>query len=777
MVMHVSFVYTSGSIFSLTVYCRILVPLMFKRIFLLCMLLATGLLAEAQNIAVGQWKAHLGQNDPVDLFVSEPYVYAWTENGFCRYHLTTKETQSLSKIDKFTEVGLSYAAHYDSLNVSVIAYQNSNIDLMLSDGSIYNVPDLLNASVNGSKEIKRVSFYGDYAFFSAGFGILVYNLVKRESSADYKSDMIKNVRSTEVFQGFVYAATDHGLFRAPLPPAGININANEWAQVETGNYHAMVQNAGKLFLWHDSLVREHDGVQFNELLSNKEFRNLKSRNGEVYVTTDSGVFLLHENPIGFYFLQGSKASLRHNGDWFYASYGFGVIQKFLNGNIEFLSPSGPYAIGTGKMTSYGNTLYIGGGSLQSNGGVTYSYNGFYTYTEGHWGSSVVAGIPYIDTMYDIHAVCVDPSNGDLWVAALEHGIVRIRGNQVLEFYDASTSPLQLGITKNVTALAMDGNRNLWVGNFESTSPLLVKSPSGQWDSFPDLNGQASKVMDVLIDRSGQKWLRFADGLVGNPGIMVYNDKNTPFDKTDDPFPTGKILSTSGGSGGLPDNKVNCMALDRNGQIWVGTDKGLTVFYTPSNIMSNNPGDARQIVVGKGDNAGYLLGEETIHAIYVDGGNRKWIASRSGLWLVSPDGQEILAHYNEQNSPLFSNEIKELGMIETTGELFVATSKGLMSLGTGSSVGGDTHGDVKVYPNPVRPGYEGEISVSGLPVDAFVKITDIAGNLIYETRANGGTATWNGKSFDGRKASSGVYLIFTGNQDGSDTFVSKLLIVN
>ncbi|MDX5321895.1 MAG: hypothetical protein LPK45_12190, partial [Bacteroidota bacterium] len=244
-----------------------------------------------------------------------------------------------------------------------------------------------------------------------------------------------------------------------------------------------------------------------------------------------------------------------------------------------------------------------------------------------------------------------------------------------------------------------------------------------------------------------------------------------------PVPTGKILSNSGGNGKLPDNKVNCMALDRNGQIWVGTDKGLTVFYSPSNILSANPSDSRQIVVGSGDDVGYLLGEERITAILVDGGNRKWIASRSGLWLVSPDGQEILAHYNEENSPLFSNEIKELGIVESTGELFVATANGLMSLGTGSSTGDDRHGEVKVFPNPVRPGYEGQISISGLPTDAYVKITDIAGNLIYETRANGGTATWDGHSFDGRKASSGVYLIYSSNLDATDTLVSKLLIVN
>lgn len=750
---------------------------MFKRILFLSFMTSFVFSLGAQNIAPGQWKAHLSQNDPLDLFVAEPYLYAWTKNGFCRYNFNTKETQSLSKIEKFTEVGISYAAFYDSLSTMVLAYQNSNIDLVLPDGSIYNVPDLLNASVNGSKEISQVSFYGDYAFFSAGFGILVYNISKKESSADYKSNLIRNVRSTEIFQGYVYAATDHGLFRAPLPAAGVNINANQWALVDSGNYHSMVKSSGKLYLWHDSLVRTYDGAQFEELLTNKTYRNLKSRLGEVYMTTDSGIYLLHETPIGFVPLAGSRASLRRNNEWIYASFGYGVIQMFPGGQVEFLSPSGPYASGSGKMASYDKTIYIGGGTLQANGGVTYTYNGYYTYTEGHWGGSIAAKIPYIDTMFDIHAVCVDPSNGDLWVAALEQGVLHIRGNEVLDFYDENNSPLQMGITKNITGLAMDAKRNLWVVNFESTSPLLVRSAKGDWDSFPNINSQASKVLDILIDKSGQKWLRFTDGQTGNPGILVYNDKGTPFDKSDDPFPGGKILSSAAGGGNLPDNKVHCMALDRNGQIWVGTDKGLTVFYTPSNITSSNPSDSRQIVVGKGDDAGYLLGEETITAIYVDGGNRKWIAARSGLWLVSPDGQEILAHYNEANSPLFSNEIKELGMVESTGELFIATSKGLMSLGTGSSVGGLTHGDVKVYPNPVRPGFEGEVSVTGLPVDAYVKITDIAGNLIYETRANGGTATWDCRSFDGRKASSGVYLIFTGNQDGSDTFVSKLLIVN
>jgi len=750
---------------------------MLKKNLLFAFLLFASTLVNAQNIGVGQWKSHLNQNDPLKVIIAEPYVYGWTANGFCRYNLTNKETQPLSKINGYTEVGIRYAAYYETLKTIVIAYNNSNIDLQLPSGEIYNVPDLINASVNGSKEINKVGFYGDYAFFSAGFGILVYNLERKESSADYKSDLIKTVRSTEVYKGFVYAATDHGLFRAPLPSGGISIDASAWNQVDTGDYIDMVKANNLLYLRRDSSIYQYDGNQNSLLLTKNEIRDLSTYRNEVYVTSNDGVYLLHESPIGFYPLEGSRSSIRSNDKWYYASYGFGLIEKSSNGALEFLSPGGPYGTGVGKMVSTGNTIYIAGGNMKYDGAVTYSSNGYYTYTEGKWSSSYTDKIPYIDTMYDIHAMCLDPTNNDLWVAALEQGMARIRNKQVLEFYDDKTSPVQIRNTKLITSLAMDKDRNLWVANFAGSSPLLVKSPGGVWDSFPLINGQAGAVLEMVIDRSGQKWMRFADGLGVTAGILVYDDNNTPFDKSDDPYPTGKILSSAGGNGKLPDNQVNCLVVDRNGQIWVGTDKGLTVFYTPSNITSSNPSDARQIVIGEGDDAGYLLGEEAITALLVDGGNRKWIAARSGLWLVSADGQEILAHYNETNSPLFSNEITQLGMVESTGELFIATSKGMLSLGTNSSLGGDKHGEVKVYPNPVRPGYEGEITVSGLPTDAYVKITDISGTLIYETRANGGTASWDGRNFDGRKAATGVYLIFTGNNDGSDTFVSKLLIVN
>lgn len=730
-----------------------------------------------QNIAVGQWKAHLSQNDPLDFAFAAEYVYGWTEDGFFRYHLVSKETQALSKIDGYSDVGVNYAAYHDSLKTFIIAYQNGNIDLQINQLDIINVRDILNATVNGSKEINSISLYNQYAFFSCGFGILAYDLSRRESSADYQSNLIRDVRASVVYKNHLYAATGVGLYRAPLPTVGVAISASTWTWVDSGDYKSMQLQDDLLYLVKDTSAFSFDGSSMTQLLSTSTIRKIKKYEGKVYLTADNGVYILNETGLPFVSIPGAKAVSRRDNVWYYASSGFGVIADYGGGNIDFLSPGGPYAPGIGKFVSVDNILYVGGGNMRPNGDVTFSFNGFYTYKEGEWRSSVRDNIPYLDSMFDIHATAIDPQSKDVWVAGLKQGIVRVRGNQVMEVHTPDNSPLKTGISQLITSMAVDDNRNLWVANFLSGSPLLVKSPGGVWDSFPGITPQGGRVLDLLIDKSGQKWMRFGGDQSVSSGILVYGDNRTPFNKADDPFPAGKVLSSAGGNGGLPSNQVNCMALDRNGQIWVGTDKGLTVFYSPSNILNSNASDARQIVVGSGNDVGYLLGDDVITAILVDGGNRKWIASGSGLWLVSPDGQEVLAHYNENNSPLFSNEIKELGMVEATGELFIATAKGLMSLGTASSQGSDIHGNVKVYPNPVRPNYEGEIAISGLPQDAYVKITDIAGNLIYETRANGGTANWNGRSFDGRKAASGVYLIFTSNEEGTDSFVSKLLIVN
>jgi hypothetical protein len=83
----------------------------------------------------------------------------------------------------------------------------------------------------------------------------------------------------------------------------------------------------------------------------------------------------------------------------------------------------------------------------------------------------------------------------------------------------------------------------------------------------------------------------------------------------------------------------------------------------------------------------------------------------------------------------------------------------------------------VFPNPVRPGYAGQVGITGLPQDAIVKITDISGALVFQTKAAGGMVAWDLKDLKGRRVRSGVYLAFSASPDGRQSCLSKIAVVN
>jgi len=151
--------------------------------------------------------------------------------------------------------------------------------------------------------------------------------------------------------------------------------------------------------------------------------------------------------------------------------------------------------------------------------------------------------------------------------------------------------------------------------------------------------------------------------------------------------------------------------------------------------------------------------------------------------MSPNGKDQLAFFNTENSPLPDNFVTDIKVHPVSGEVFFATGRGLVSYRAGATVGANFHkeSDVFAYPNPVRPDYQGTIAIKGLTRDADVKITDINGQLMYETKALGGQAIWDGKDYNGRKAATGVYLVFstaaTSNQGKPNTLVTKVLFVN
>jgi hypothetical protein len=229
------------------------------------------------------------------------------------------------------------------------------------------------------------------------------------------------------------------------------------------------------------------------------------------------------------------------------------------------------------------------------------------------------------------------------------------------------------------------------------------------------------------------------------------------------------------------NEIYSIAEDRKGNIWLGSNKGILVYYSPSRVFSGEDFYAQQIIVPRNDGSGLgdpLLGTESVTTIEVDGANRKWIGTRSGgVFLVSEDGLEQIHSFNTDNSPLLSNSITDIAINPTSGEVYFATDNGIISFISDATEPNDLFRDVYVFPNPVREDYFGDVIISGLMENSFVKITDLNGNLVFETTSLGGQALWNGQNLRGERVATGVYLVFCSSEDGLNTHVTKLLFIH
>jgi Two component regulator propeller len=303
--------------------------------------------------------------------------------------------------------------------------------------------------------------------------------------------------------------------------------------------------------------------------------------------------------------------------------------------------------------------------------------------------------------------------------------------------------------------------------------INVLKPNGTWQAF-DFTGLLPvgiTASEIIVTQSGQKWVILPRGT----GMLVFDDNGTLTNTSDD---KKKKLGFTVGAGAIPGTDIYCLAEDRDGEVWVGTDKGVGVFYCPESIFSTNGCDAQQILIEQDGYTQILLETQVVTAIAVDGANRKWIGTEGGgVFLMSPDGTEQLAHFDAANSPLLSDNITSIAIDQATGEVFFGTTRGIVSYRGEAIEGKDEMGDVYAFPNPVRPEYAGPIAITGLVKDADVKITDVRGNIVFKTTALGGQAIWDGNNFKGERAASGVYLVLIANEDGTQTAVTKILLMN
>lgn len=771
------------------------------RIFIVLIISEFGLWA--QNVPIGGWEEHMSYKK--GLSVAEGYgkVYCATENGIFVFKKSDNSLEHLSKVNGLSDAEANVIAFNRNNNKLLIAYKNSNIDIVDVMNNVTNISDIKRKTIIGSKVINSIYFINQYAYLACGFGIVVIDMDRFEVKDTYyigAGGTYMNIRDITSDADYIYAATNTGVYSAPL--LGNLADYNTWSQMPglpAGIYNTITTFNGKIFTnfskytmtngatYDQDTVYEYNGTSWSNHFSGAVFAvtSLKSSRAPYLILAQIwsvSMFDINFNYMGYcsgYFgdLPSTKSVVTDDAgvNWI-ADNRHGLV-KWDWGNI-FTSfyPNGPetstitnLAVADGKLLAAPGAVNILWGNLYKTGHVDRYDGSSWSAISGNYSGTID-----LDTIYDILNVAFDPQNSNHYYAATwGRGIIEYSNNIPVAQYNATNSTLKnfFGDMCLTYGMAFDEGNNLWITNAYVDSSISVRRTNGTWSSmnFAPVIGSIA-LGQMVIDKSDQKWVVLPRG----NGMMVYKGHTTNPPNSSNT----KKLSTTAGNGALPSLGVNCLALDKDDEIWVGTDKGITVFYSPERVFSGQNFDAQQILIEQDGHVQILLETENITAIAVDGANRKWIGTtKSGVFLMSADGTKQIYHFDENNSPLLSNEISSIAIDEKTGQVYFATSKGLISFRGTSIEGSEDYSNAYVFPNPVKHDYSGPIAIKGLMNNTTVKITDISGTLVYETKSEGGLAIWDGKTFDGRKVSTGVYMVFGTSEDGSQKMVTKILFIN
>lgn len=739
---------------------------------------------------VGSWQDHLSYYTASVIAAGSEEIYASTGNSLIIYNKEFNELRKASKVHGLSETGIStigWSAENKSL---IIAYQSTNIDIM-SSNHIYNVPEVKRKYIPGKKEIYRIRTNGKYAYLASSFGIVVLDIARKEIYDTWNpADEGTEIYDIAFMGTIVYAATSSGLFYADINNPGLVYQGN-WNRINSfknpaSSFNSVICINNKLF---SNLSSDNSGSDTLYVLENIKsplvfsvqpgIRNLSL---DIY---NGGFTVTSKNIVRIYNSAGQciKSITSYNpgnpdiahaisdgNDIWIADKSNGLIRGENMTNFIKLNLPGPYSDNVINIVNSNGKTYISGGALDNAWNNQWRPLQVFIHENNSW---------YSEISYDLHdalRVLPDPANAShFWVSTWGAGLLEYENKTLTKKYDDSNSPLQTIIPgkpySRICGLAMDHGRNLWITQTGVPASIKVLKPDKTWIVFP-VTIDAPTIGDILISSSGYKWIVLPRGY----GLFVFDDNKTPENFNDDRY---KQMLIKDADGKVISN-VYCITEDLDGNIWVGTDQGPAIYYNPSKVFDEDL-RAFRVKVPRNDGSGladYMLGTEIISSVAVDGANRKWLGTyNSGVYLLSADGTTKLVNYNEDNSPLFSNMVVSVAVDDITGEVWIGTAKGVVSVRGDATKEGENFSNVYAFPNPVRENYTGNLTITGLMRNTSIRITDISGNLVYKTVSDGGQATWNLKTYTGERVSTGVYLIFCASEDGRNSAVTKVLVIN
>ena len=753
------------------------------------------------QVGMGQWRMHISPNSAIDIVEANGVVYTIMKNGMLEYDLEEGEKTIWTGANYLSDVSPSAVAYDPGSSNLLIGYENGNLDI-INKNTVYNLPAIVQSTVNGLKKINRIVIKDGFGYLVTGVGIVVVNLSRKEIRDTYNPVTSgANFLDLAFFQGNIYVLTESGIYAGNASNSFL-ADPGQWTEMSGVNDYSSIGSYTELEVFNDKLFLafDHDFYGGDTLfklengvpelfLDEVEVNGINGLNSNLLVSVSGTVFnydlsLSQIDNVFQYqdagFPEPQKAIIIGD-EYFIADGNWGLMRSmgaFQSTSINF---GGPRYNSNFRAKWSNGTLAIANGGF-SGTAPSFSRSGGSTMLDEEWTSTVINEQEMLKgtDAWDFISTAINPKNtkevafgsySGMPLVITNEGVVSdtfVFSNSLIE----ETGSVGWGY---ISDIEYDSQGNLWLANANAVKPLKVRTEEGLWFDFNVGSAVNSKITGrIIIDNNNTKWM----AVIG-AGLLAFNEGENIDDASDDNY---RLLTTTTNNGGLPSSAVEALAEDFDGNIWIGTPEGMRVLYNATSVFDGSPGqyEFQKLLIEFGENVEIVLGTTHITSIEIDGANRKWIGTASsGLFLLSPDGLTVERNFTSENSPLLSNSVLDITINQKNGEIFIVTEDGLISYRSDASQGDIEYESVNVFPNPVHPEYSGLITIQGIAYNSDVRITDISGKLIYKTISNGGTATWSGKTLDGERAATGVYLIWTSIDDPEfkGRQVGKVVLIN
>lgn len=788
---------------------------MIKRIFI-CLAILVPFLLSAQ-LPVGEWNVYSVFTTVTKMLQTPDKVYYLSGSNLYSYDKNIQETYNYSTLNKLSDKVIDDIYYNREGKYLLITYKSGNIDLLYDDGSVVNLPDIMNSTLNYSLEINDVAFMGDEIYVATKFGLVVFNESRQE--VKYSGVYNQEISLVATVGEYVVVDKNHALYF--IHKDGRFEKFDEYTLILNGWWFSSLEGISN-----NKVVVQTTNKKIYVLEFNFDRKNCKridistsERNSKViygkedfYYVENSVVYSISPDVVktAHYTLptelSSQEISIWNDPNVVWAGNKEGIANYEVNeGGVTVLQDKyHPSAI------SVDHPFFI---TIDKNGKIYISNKSeSVIYELGYGKQAFISTIdngelkditpteftashnsnPNKNILYDIYQLTVDPEDPEIYYLGSHwEGMYKVKDGKTIAQYNPETSSLLESWGCRVNAISFDKENNLWctcevlkagdaclhilpaeARKKESTTPK-------DWIPISLGDFQALKDVQIVICKKSNM-IFLTDGKWG-PSVVAYDTKGTYTDTSDDNYVLWNSFIDQDGKTYTFD-RVGSIVEDKDGKVWIGTTNGIVEITNPKNATSSSM-TVNRLKVPRNDGtnyADYLLDAIQVTSISVDHSNRKWVGTMSdGVYLVSESGNEILEHFTSENSYHPGGVTYNVFANPFNNSVLMGTEFGLVEYGANSSPAQEDYSEIYAYPNPVKPDYTGDIVIKGLMENSLVKIADSTGNVFYTTRSEGGMVTWNGCNSAGERVKSGVYFVFVSQKENDNTSgaVTKIMIIN